>query len=86
MHQFDKVTAIFDPSVLDDLADDMHQYIGQQFIFEALFRIEDGPYKDQWAMQAWDGPIRWAPECDLKIVAPGGAGGVECNCCRSLRF
>lgn len=66
------VVAKFWPMRVDDLKPDAVDLIGRTGVFEALWQIEDGPYKDQWAMripQSW--PIEsafWVPQCDLRIV------------------
>ena len=68
MQQFDKVTAIFSPTKVDDLVEGMDTFIGKSGEFTAAYILENGVYEGQFAMQTpicW--PCAWVPEADLKI-------------------
>ena len=76
MQRFDIVLARFTPARPDDLKPAAHQFVGEQAEFRALWIIEEGPYKDQWAMEVpreWDGrsdgEFTWVPECDLTLFS-----------------
>lgn len=75
MEQFDKVKAIFKPKRTDDLNQWVKLNIGDECIFQASWIIEEGEYKNQWAMSPdlsneninnWN--FAWCPECDLDII------------------
>lgn len=66
MKQFDKIKGYFEPKRLDTLKESAKVYIGEKLIFEALWIIEDGIYKGQWAMLPLCGArMGWVPEEDI---------------------
>ncbi len=70
MKQFDKVTAVFNPRRTDDLVEGVAEYIGKTLEFEAVWVIEEGVYKDEFAMLAVDRTLLlpWIPSGDLNII------------------
>jgi hypothetical protein len=74
LRQFDRVVATLRPVRTDDLRPGIAAYVGITLEWEALWVIEEGPYKGQWAIQPSDmarWPFRWFPQCDLEIVPEG---------------
>ena len=70
MKQFDKITAIFKPRNTSDLVRGAAEYIGKELHFAAAWKIEDGEYAGEWAMQVIeDTPFAWIPSGDLEVVA-----------------
>lgn len=72
MEQFDKVVGTFQPVQMDTLRPEAVAFIGQCITWQALWRIEDGPYEGDWAMQevgALHFPY-WVPSRD--VVPVGG--------------
>jgi len=70
MKRFDKVTAIFKPRRVDDLVPRAAEYIGKELHFSVGWKIEEGQFAGEWAMQVVeDTPFAWIPSGDLEIVA-----------------
>lgn len=80
MQQFDKVSAIFSPLRVDDLAPGVSEWIGRRMEFEASYVLDEEmseEYAGQWCMsvvrRAGDDtqyPFTWIPLCDLSAVEP----------------
>jgi len=78
LNLFDTVRARFSPKRIDDLIDGVIDWIGFEATWQALWIIEEGPYKGQWAMgvepkeatrlleEGLILPFAWVPECDLE--------------------
>lgn len=70
--RFDRVMAVFSPKSTDTLKPEALKFIGAIGFFEALWIIDEGKYKGQWAMgipKEWGSPdFIWVPECDLQII------------------
>ena len=78
MEVHERVLAIFRPKRTDDLQHGSEEHIGKTYIFQAVWILEEGPYKGEWAMMPIDyipgQYFGWVPECDLKIVKPRREG------------
>lgn len=75
MKQHDAVIATFNPKNTGDLAAHAVAWIGQRTAWTAGWKIEDGDYRDQFAMiplivPAGLKPIAWVPEQDLTDLEP----------------
>ena len=72
---YSQYEATFKPIKTDDLKNGSGDLIGWCGIWEALWIIESGEYKGQWAMGIYDAKNQigkmttfiWVPECDLEI-------------------
>ena len=69
LRQFQKVTARFKPRRIEDLHPGVLFFVGEVGRFEALYTLETGEYRGEWAMQAPIGwTFGWCPEGDLEII------------------
>ena len=68
--QYDKVMARFRPNQTNNLYEYSKSFIGKKCEWQALWIIEDGEYKGQWAMHPLSNGAEfgWAPECDLEVI------------------
>ena len=71
---FMKVSAIFNPKVTTDLRPGLENVIGEEFVFQYGWIMEDDDqFPGVWAMTCYDPRFfeygaTWAPEFDLKIT------------------
>jgi hypothetical protein len=76
LRQHDVVEGTFQPKRTDDLKPGAVALIGASGKWQALWIIEDGTYKGQWAMAPYEWevmpPFCWTPECDVKISTNRG--------------
>lgn len=75
LRQFDRVVARFSPLRLDNLRSEALGSIGRVLLWEAMWRVEGGPYRGHWAMGPVDGGdamgFTWTPDCNLELVGEG---------------
>jgi len=70
MEQFDKIIGEFRPRKKDDLKPWAKDLIGLVFEWEAMWIIESGPYKGEWAMIPRDNTqlsYGWVPSDDICV-------------------
>ena len=74
--RFEKIVAAFHPMRTDNLKPGLRQWIGYSCEWIAMWTVESGAYKGQWAMTMVDvgvtrngehWPCHWVPLCDLVV-------------------
>ena len=71
--RFDVITATFRPRRSDDLRYNSAEFVGREMQWQAAWLIEDGPYKNEWAMTPYkytgnpQPHFAWVPSGDLEL-------------------